>query len=719
MNEEEFLKEIERVEELPSEARKEFYARVLEEEQKKTPKRLLAYFYYALQFYREGDFKRTREILEPFVIDYQSYAYRPQIIACFNLMGVASHCEGEYQISRFFYQKGAMLAKEHGERSRLSYEYNNIALTYIAEQNYTEALVHILHAREHLHESDEEMGAYVYLNMALIYLYLDELEKSLESFERSVEKYHADEIIPDDVLVCGMRLFCRLGVKEKYSFYKEKILEKLENMYAPEFIDASKAIFDCGMQTGDLGLTEEILKEMDAYIRRYPHENKVGLNVEECRYLYAKEIGDQETMLKALLRKNQYYRQIIEAGESRHIDEFEQYFRINRQLQEAVESEARANQVKTQFLANMSHDVRTPINGIMGMLQIIKMCQDDPEKVEDCLEKIDASSRHLLSLVNDVLDMTKLENMSADQVKEPFNLDQVCREVDQVVTFQAVEEGIRVEQEHIDVSEVNLLGNALNLKKILTNLFSNCMKYNKPGGAIYTSLREVSRTEKWIVFEFKIRDTGVGMTKEFIENKLFEPFIQGENAARSKYDGTGLGMSIVNELIKQMDGTIQVESTPGIGTCFTVILPFEINRNVQPKENTEIKEADISGKRVLVVEDNELNMEIAKFVLEESGVVVEKAENGKSALDKYLTAEDGRYDLILMDLMMPVMDGYETARAIRASEKADASDVPIIAMSANAYEEDVQKCLEAGMNAHVGKPIFHDLLMKTIQRFIK
>ena len=339
--------------------------------------------------------------------------------------------------------------------------------------------------------------------------------------------------------------------------------------------------------------------------------------------------------------------------------------------------------------------------------------RSDQEKVDECIGKIGACTKHLLSLVNDVLDMTKLETDAVVLEQEPFNLDQVCVETMEMIEFQAVEAGLHVYAEHDNVLDVNLIGSPLQLKKILVNLYGNSIKYNKPQGAIYTSLRELERSETSVSYEFKIRDTGIGMTKEFIETRLYEPFIQGENAGRSQYGGTGLGMSIVKQLVERMHGSIQVESTPGVETCFTVILPFAIDPN-PPQRRKRLENADISGKRILVVEDNELNMEIAEYILKEAGASVEKAENGKVALEQYQISEEGYYDAILMDLMMPVMDGYEAARQIRSSDRADAKTIPIVAMSANAYMEEVKKCLAAGMNEHVSKPVFKDTLLSAL-----
>ena len=716
---EKFMEEKEKAEHLTAAEQKAFYEQVLELEQDKSSVRLLAYFYYALLFYHEGDFRGARKILEPFVMDYQSYEYIPEILSCLNLMGVIYHCKGEYVLARNFYKIGIEIAEEHDEISRLPYEYNNSALTYIAEQDFEGALHCILKAEQYLAESDEEMKAYVYVNKSIIYHNRGELDKALEAYRLCMEQYHGREILPDDTLICGASLFYKMGEKEKYETYRDQIVEKMDVMYASELIDACKAMFECGMDSGDDILVERIISVMEDYLKKYPNERRIGLMVEEYRYLYASSKNDYPGMLDALEKKNEFYRMIAVESEMQQIESVNQYFKINRQMQEAVEKETKANRAKMQFMANMSHDIRTPINGIMGMLHVIENCRDNKEKVGDCLKKINVSSRHLLSLVNDVLDMTKLETDSVVLEHKPFNLDQVCSELDQVMTFQAQQDGLHVYYDHGDVTQVNLIGSEVHLKKILSNLFGNCMKYNKPGGSIYTRLRELSRTANTVVYEFQIRDTGVGMTQEFIDHQLFRPFTQGENAARSKYGGTGLGMAIVSQLIHKMNGTIDVQSKLGEGSCFTVVLPFEIDRNPIKSSGVYMLSAELRGKKLLGGEDNELNMEIAEFMLNDMGIIVSKAENGRNAVDMYLTEKDGTYDGILMDLMMPVMDGYEATRRIRESGKNDAETIPIIAMSANAYAEDVRKCLDAGMNAHLSKPVFKETLSAALAKHLR
>ena len=389
------------------------------------------------------------------------------------------------------------------------------------------------------------------------------------------------------------------------------------------------------------------------------------------------------------------------------------------ELQIALEEAQSANKAKTSFLNNMSHDIRTPINGIIGMLAIIQKSEDDPERMKDCLDKIEESSKLLLSLINDVLDMAKLESDTVIVNSESVNLDQVCREITETVAFQAEEAGLTVTGEHDDYSNVYVWSNPLHLKKILMNLFTNSMKYNKPNGSISMNMKTLEKSDEHITCEFIIRDTGVGMSEEFIKHKLFVPFVQEENSARSKYTGTGLGMPIVKQLVEKMGGTISVESKLGAGSCFKVVIPFTIDnsRKTEPTVVDEDTNADISGLHVLLVEDNELNMEIAEFMLEDCGVSVDKAANGQEAVQKFESSKAGEYDAVLMDIMMPVMNGITATKAIRAMEHPDAKTIPIIAMTANAFKEDVENCLDAGMNAHMAKPLDVKIITTIIAKY--
>ena len=664
--------------------------------------------------YEYGDFRKAMEILEPFLMDYQSYPYRPKMISCFNLMGVATHCEKEYAVSRYYYSVALKIAQDNEDIYYYPYEYNNIAITYIAEKNYDMAYEYLELAEKHISNSASDMGAYVYINKTLLFMKMDLLEDAVETYETSITKYHADSIIPNDAHLCAAMLSYKLGEMDRYEIYKAQILSRLDEMYTAEFIDSCRDLFDCGMDSGDDELINSILSAMDKHIAEHPNEIKVGITGAEFKYNYACKRGDTVAMLEALEQENHYKDLLIRQSEQNHVKSLQESMEINKQLRRAIASKEKAAAAKSQFLANMSHDIRTPINGIMGMLEIIRKTKGNQDKEEECLDKIEVSSKLLLSLVNDVLDMAKLDTDAVVLSHEPFNLDRICNETVEAVSFQAEEAGLEVTGEHDDYTGINVLGSPLHLKKILINLFSNSVKYNKPNGKIHMSMKTLERTEDTITCEFKIRDTGVGMSQEFVEKKLFHPFVQADTSSRSNYTGTGLGMSIVKQLIDKMGGTISVESELGEGSCFTVVIPFEIDHEASLKQSEEAENADISGLNIMVAEDNELNMEIIEFLLTEQGAHVEKVQNGQEALDKFEGSEAGTYDVILMDLMMPVMDGISATKAIRASKHAEAETIPIIAMTANAFYEDERKCLDAGMNAHLAKPLDMKMVVSTI-----
>ena len=387
-------------------------------------------------------------------------------------------------------------------------------------------------------------------------------------------------------------------------------------------------------------------------------------------------------------------------------------------LQMAYEEADSENRAKTEFMNRMSHDIRTPINGIMGMVDIIRKNRDDREKVDDSLDKIQLSTRHLLELVSDVLDMSKLEAGMFEIHEDAFDISELMDEVAALVDAQLVESGITHRKNRSNIQHTALKGSSLQLRRIMVNLLSNAIKYNKSNGTIDTYAEELSCDGTTVWYEFKIVDTGIGMSKEFIKEQLFKPFTQEKNDARTLYRGTGLGMSIVKALLDKMGGSIEVESQLGEGSTFTFRLPFKVDENAikTKKEEQSSGEQKLEGKQILLVEDNEINMEIAEFYLKELGIVVDKAWNGKEAIDKFEESAPGTYDLILMDIMMPVMGGREAARRIRILERPDAETVRIYAMTAQVSSESVHKCLASGMNGHIAKPIDESKLREILTR---
>ena len=389
-----------------------------------------------------------------------------------------------------------------------------------------------------------------------------------------------------------------------------------------------------------------------------------------------------------------------------------------RQLKRSNEEAMRANKAKSVFLSHMSHDIRTPMNGIMGMVDKIRKNKEQPEVVEDCLDKIDVASGHLLSLLNDILDMSALEQGKVELESKPFDLRQELEDLRLIVEEQGREKNVcfTIDAEKID--HPMLLGSPLHLRRILLNLISNAMKYNRQDGTVELAVEEIGAAGKNADFRFVVRDTGIGMSKEFLEQHLFQPFAQENDNVRTVYQGAGLGMSIVASLVKAMGGTIRAKSEPGEGTTFTLELSFAIAPEVVRKPE-EQPVGDIRGMQLLVVEDNGLNLEIMQCLLEDAGATVTAARDGAAAVEAFRSSPEGFFDAILMDIMMPIMDGLEASRQIRSMARADARCVPIIAMTANAFEEDRKKSIEAGMDDHLTKPLQPKLLMDTLAKYRK
>lgn len=386
----------------------------------------------------------------------------------------------------------------------------------------------------------------------------------------------------------------------------------------------------------------------------------------------------------------------------------------------ALESEKKANQAKSDFLSRMSHDMRTPLNGIIGLLDICKKHSDDKELVDSSRMKARIAADHLLSLINDTLELSKLENKDIPLYQEAFYAPTVIHKVKTIAQLRADEEGITLSYENNTESlrHPYLLGSPLYVKQILLNLITNGIKYNKENGSVYCSLAEREISENKISLEFTIRDTGIGMKQEFLEN-IFEPFVQADNGPRSTYMGTGLGMAIVKNLVDRMEGSIQIESKEGIGTTVKVVLPFYIASDNTSEEKVQKNSPDKQHKhiRVLLAEDNELNREIAAFVLKDEGMEVTEAVDGQQAVSLFMKKPERYFDVILMDIMMPSLDGYAATQAIRGCEKADAKTIPIIAMTANAFDDDRKKSKTAGMDAHLSKPLNIAELLETIEKF--
>ena len=379
-----------------------------------------------------------------------------------------------------------------------------------------------------------------------------------------------------------------------------------------------------------------------------------------------------------------------------------------------------ANEAKTEFLQRMSNDIRTPINGICGFVNMADHYADDIKKQTEYRTKVKEASNLLLELVNDVLDMSKLESGEIVLEEIPFNLSSIFKEVFVVIEQMASEQNIQIEWEKKEIIHRDFIGSPGYVKRVMMNILSNAVKYNRENGHIYISCMEIpSKQPEMTTMEFVCRDTGIGMTEEF-QKCVFEPFAQEHTGSRTKFAGTGLGMSIAKNLIEKMGGSISFESKEGAGTTFVIQVPFKIDPDADKREEQrDVSEKSIKGLHILLAEDNELNMEIAEFVLQNVGADVTKAWNGQEAVELFRKSEPGGFDIILMDIMMPVMNGYEATKMIRSLDREDAKTIPIIAMTANAFTEDRLKAKEAGMNEHIVKPLDVELLIKVIHKLVE
>ena len=459
--------------------------------------------------------------------------------------------------------------------------------------------------------------------------------------------------------------------------------------------------------TGCYGI---MLKQRDYYIYAYLSDTEVfhnlPLNVISVIFLY-------------FLMFSIFWFWTYRTNQSHQKQEQEKDEKYKTELLIAAKKAEAANEAKTEFLQRMSHDIRTPINGICGMVNMADHYADDMEKQKEYRTKVKEASNLLLELVNDVLDMSKLESGEIVLEEIPFNLSSIYREVFVVIEQVAAEQNLQIVWEKKEITHRDLIGSPRYVKRVMMNILSNAMKYNRENGHIYISCIEIpSGQPETMTMEFVCRDTGIGMAEEF-QKHIFEPFAQEHAGSRTKFSGTGLGMPISKKLIEKMGGTITFESAEGIGTTFVIRVPFKIDLDVDIREEqADVSEKSIKGLHILLAEDNELNMEIAEFVLQNEGAEVSKAWNGEETVELFRKSESGEFDAILMDIMMPVMNGYEATKMIRSLDREDAKVIPIIAMTANAFTEDRLRAKEAGMNEHIAKPFDVKLLVKIIHKLV-
>lgn len=393
-------------------------------------------------------------------------------------------------------------------------------------------------------------------------------------------------------------------------------------------------------------------------------------------------------------------------------------FEYQKQLMKTAEEAKRANVAKTDFLRRMSHDIRTPINGMRGVVEIGDHFPFDFEKQKECRAKVRDASGYLLELVNNILDMNKLESGEIRLEEKPFDLKKILIESDEIIEVQGSEYGISYTSDYKEIKHRYLKGSPVHLRQILLNVLGNAVKYNREGGFIKVSCREIRRQGEYITYEWICEDNGYGMSEEF-QAHMFEPFAQENVEARTKYAGTGLGLSITKELVECMGGVISVSSKQNKGTTFCIRLSFKIDAEKKEygKTASEVEQVSLSGKRALLVEDNDMNMEIAEFLLQNEGLIITKAWNGREAVDAFKKSEQGYFDMIFMDVMMPEMNGIEATKCIRAMDRPDARTIPIFAMTANAFIDDAERSEKAGMNEHFTKPLDMKMISAAVKRY--
>ena len=462
----------------------------------------------------------------------------------------------------------------------------------------------------------------------------------------------------------------------------------------------------------DYGLME---KGRDYYVYAYMSADKIFAktprNMLYTVFIYLVIVGFMHALRWRMLQGHQKEQMRLQKEYTKNLES------KNLELREAVFQAQKANAAKSSFLSRMSHDIRTPLNGIIGLIKINETHMDDRELVKINQDKMLVSADHLLSLINDVLQMSKLEDENIEISHEPIDLGEISREVGTIISGRTAEAGIAFEigKQELPVSYV--YGSPLHIRQIFLNIYGNCIKYNKPHGKVTTTLKCLGEKNGIVTYRWTISDTGIGMSEEFLKH-IFEPFVQEHSDARTVYSGTGLGMSIVKKIIDRMNGTIVVISKEGEGSTFVITLPFEIAEKPEEIPAEMDGEVNIAGLHLLLAEDNELNAEIARTLLEDEGAITTIVNDGQQAVDIFSRNKPGTFDAILMDIMMPEMDGLSATKAIRALDREDAGTIPIIAMTANAFDEDEKKCMEAGMNAHLVKPLDIQKMKEAVCRYL-
>ena len=531
---------------------------------------------------------------------------------------------------------------------------------------------------------------------------IDEILKREWQYQKELDKAYQMATKQLDIITAAIPGGIKISNDDdKYSFrYVSEQYAQMLGYTVDEFMEAS------GGTIVGIAHPDDLEKGIAEALRQYEHGDHYEITYRmKCKDGSYKYIEDHGHKVRSEDGRVEHWNLILDKNEL-----------IEKTI--ALESEKKANAAKTTFLTRMSHDIRTPLNGLIGLMDISEKHKDDHALVDRNRKKARIAADHLLSLINDILELNKLGDEEVTLNEEIIDAKKLIHEVKTITEMKAAENGILLKMQSKNMKHRYIKGSPLHIQQIFINIITNAIKYNKTGGKVNCFVEEIRQSDEKAGYKVVVEDNGIGIHKDFLDN-IFKPFTQESQDARSVYQGTGLGMSIVKNLVDRMGGTIDIQSEAGIGTRVEIFLAFPIvdEKKVQKQEKKETMRKNLSGIKVLLVEDNELNREIAKFILEDENMIVTEAKDGQEALDIFKNSKENTFDLILMDIMMPVLNGLEAAREIRNLQREDASKIPIFAMTANAFVEDKEKAEEAGMNEHISKPIDINVLIDKIAQY--
>lgn len=625
MEHEDFLKEKEKIEKLSDPEQKEYYMRWLETHTEKTAARVAVYLNYARILYQEGDFRGVIDALLPVTLNRHAYPFCEEIVTCYNQMGLAVNCESEYSLARHYFQMALTIAEEHQITSVYAKQHNNIGLTYYDQRDFESAIREYELGEKYLPESclKEIITPMIYGNWINALISMQRYSDGLKMFYRYFDG--RKDVIPEeeDMLCSAMILYYKTGMTEQYQLCKHRFLSIFPNF--GDYVNAiCQSLLENEIDTEDQSFVNILVNYMDFYMKNNLDSGNwyIGKKYADTRYKLARKEGDTTAMMDAIQLKLAYQDNAINGLQKKRLDALNEYLEISTEKQYALEKAEEATRAKSQFLSNMSHDIRTPMNAIFGITQLLEHDKNNPEKLDDYIQKLKFSSQHLLSLINDVLDMSKIESQEVTLNREYINLADQVAQLKSIICPQMEDKNQKFTIRIHGIRHENLVGDAVRLRQILINLLSNAVKYTPNGGAIIFELTEkYSVGEKHASFEFSVTDTGYGMSKEFTKH-IFEPFTRAVNSATNKIQGTGLGMSITKNIVDLMGGEITLESELGKGSCFKVNIPLDIAEEAIPL---------IPVKQVLLITQEEPLIDNLTVAFQEVGIQLQTAESVEKA----------------------------------------------------------------------------------------